>query len=90
MLYKGFIINPVYYVGSDFSIGSDDSIKIKKPKSSDIEYYEVLDPMDNNSRYIVEFTIRECKLEIDRILKVLGLKDNTIESWNKINVDMIK
>ena len=84
MLYKGFIIEPVYSVCADWKLTSDDRIISRKPKSSDIEYYQVIDPVDNYRRYFAEFTIRECKLEINRILKVIGLKNNKQESWDKL------
>jgi len=76
MQYKGFIIEPVYSVCADWHLTADGRIVPRKPKSSDIEYYVVLDPTQNNSRFFAEFTIAECKSEIDRILLNIGLKCN--------------
>mgnify|MGYP003343996320 FL=1 len=85
MKYKGFIIEPVYSVCADWTLDKNNQVVSRKPKSADIEYYQVLDPIDNNSRFIAENTVRECKSEIDRILKVLGMKDNTKQSWDKLD-----
>lgn len=84
MLYKGFIIEPVYSVCANWRLNSEDVVVSKTPNSSDIEYYQVLDPMDSYKRFFAENTIRECKSEIDRILKVIGMKDNTQPSWDKL------
>lgn len=85
MRYKGFIIEPSYYVGSDFTIDNNGQIKTRKPTSKDIEYYNILDPMENMRRYCAEYTIQECKKEIDRLLNVLGMKDNSPAEWAKLN-----
>jgi len=85
MKYKGFIINPVYSICADWTLNKNNQVVSRKPKSSDIEYYEVIDPMDNDRRYFAENTITECKSEIDRILKVLGMKDNTKKSWDLLD-----
>mgnify|MGYP003349282036 CR=1 FL=1 len=85
MKYKGFIIEPVYSVCADWRLTKDGQVVDRKPTASDIEYYEVIDPMDNDSRFFAENTIKECKAEIDRILKVIGMKDNTKESWDKLD-----
>lgn len=85
MKYKGFIIEPSYYVGSDFTISKHGEIKPRKPTTKDIEYYNILDPMENMRRYCAEDTIRQCKKEIDRLLSVLNMKDNPPASWAKLN-----
>ena len=85
MKYKGFIIEPVYSVCADWTLDKHDQVVSRKPKSADIEYYQVLDPFDNDTRFFAENTVRECKSEIDRILKVLGMKDNTKKSWDKLD-----
>lgn len=84
MKYKGFIITPIYSVGSDWDIDKNGIIYSKKPKVKDIEYYEILDPTENGRRYCAENSIAECKAEIDRLLSVLGMKDNTPASWAKL------
>jgi hypothetical protein len=66
MKYKGFVIKPVYYCGSDFKVLKDGTIKDRKPTSKDIEYYEIID--DDGDRWIAENTIQECKDTIDAFL----------------------
>lgn len=84
MRYKGFIINPVYSACADWRLDKHESVVAKGVKSSDIEYYEVLDPIDGGKRFFAENTIAECKSEIDRILVILGMKDNTKKSWDSL------
>lgn len=43
------------------------------------------DPMENGKRYCAENSISECKAEIDRLLTVLNMHDNTPASWAKID-----
>lgn len=83
MKYKGFIIEPSYCVGSDFTINNGKTIP-RKPTKKDIEYYNILDPMEDMKRYCAENTIRECKSEIDRLLKVLGMDSNSPKEWAKL------
>lgn len=82
MKYKGFIINPVYSLCADWRLDKHGSVVAKRVKSSDIEYYEVLDPIEGGKRFFAENTIDECKSEINRILVKLGMKDNTRKSWD--------
>ena len=83
MKYKGFIIQAVplfdYKPDPKSRSGQYKAVKVG------VEYYEVLDPMDNNNRYFAEDTIALCKSEIDRILQVLGLKDNSKKSWDALD-----
>ena len=78
MKYKGFIINPVYSLCADWRLDKHGSVVAKRVKRSDIEYYEVLDPIENGKRFFAENTITECKLEINRILFKLGMKTNKV------------
>jgi hypothetical protein len=82
MRYKGFIIHPVYSACADWRLTKDGAVVAKRVKSSDIEYYEVKDPIEGGKRFFAENTIAECKSEINRILAILGMKDNTQKSWN--------
>lgn len=82
MKYKGFIISPVYAIGSDMRELACGRIVGRKPTSKDIEYYEILDPMEDMSRWIAEKTIPECKETIDSFLAKVGMKDNTKASWD--------
>ena len=84
MKYKGFIIEPSYYIGSDFTI-KNDAVIPRKPTSKDIEYYNILDPMENMRKYCAENSIAECKAEIDRLLQVLNMKSNTPAEWAKLD-----
>lgn len=84
MKYKGFIISPVYSICADWDINKNGLIYSKRPKVKDIEYYEILDPMENGRRYCAENSIAECKAEIDRLLVILNMKDNTPASWVKL------
>jgi hypothetical protein len=82
MRYKGFIINPVYSLCADWRLDKHGSVVAKRVKPSDIEYYEVLDPIENGKRFFAENTIVDCQREINRILHNLGMKDNTQKSWD--------
>jgi hypothetical protein len=85
MRYKGFIIKPVYSIGSTFTITKNNTIRNRRPKKEDIEYYEILDPMEDNNRWIAEDTVAECKESIDNFLKKVGMKDNLKKSWDKLD-----
>lgn len=80
MKYKGFIIEPSYYVGSDFTIKNGKIIS-RKPTKKDIAYYNILDPMEDMKKYCAENTIQECKAEIDRLLLKLNMKSNSPSDW---------
>jgi hypothetical protein len=82
MKYKGFDIEPVYSACADWRLTKDGAVVTKHVKSSDIEYYEVRDPIEGGKRFFAENTIAECKSEINRILAKLGMKDNTKKSWD--------
>jgi hypothetical protein len=82
MKYKGFDIEPVYSACADWRLNKDGAVVAKRVKSSDIEYYEVRDPIEGGKRFFAENTIAECKSEINRILAKLGMKDNTKKSWD--------
>lgn len=84
MKYKGFVIEPSYYVGSDFTIKNGKVIP-RKQTVKDIEYYNILDPMENMRKYCAENTIAECKSEIDRLLQVLNMKSNAPREWAKLD-----
>ena len=83
MKYKGFVIEPCYAVGSDFTI-KNGAVIPRKPTSKDIEYYNILDPMENMSKYCAENSIAECKAEIDRLLQALNMKSNAPAEWAKL------
>jgi len=80
MKYKGFIIQAVSlfdYKPDPRSVsGQWKAVKVG------IEYYEA---MDNDNRYFAEDSVGQCKSEIDRILGVLGLKDNLKKSWDALD-----
>lgn len=84
MKYKGFIISPVYSICADWKLDKHNTVVPKKKTAKDIEYYEILDPMEDDKRYCAENSISECKAEIDRLLIVLNMKDNTPTSWPKL------
>lgn len=76
MKYKGFVIEPSYLTGSDFKITKNGILKERKPTSKDIEYYVIYDPINNMNKWIVEFTIKECKQTIDEFLTKTGMRSN--------------
>lgn len=82
MNYKGYKIVPHYGIclKSDGFEGYVD----RKPTSKDIEWYDVLDPMDNDKRAFAETDIKTCKAEIDRILGVIGMPDNKKATWEAL------
>ena len=84
MKYKGFVIEPSYYVGSDFTIKNGEVIP-RKPTKKDIEYYNILDPMENMRKYCAENTIQDCKAEIDQLLMILRMDSNSPKEWAKLN-----
>ena len=84
MKYRGFVIEASYIVGSDFTI-KNGAITPRKPTKTDIEYYSILDPMENMRKYCAENTIAECKTEIDRLLQVLNMKSNAPSEWAKLD-----
>ena len=85
MKYKGFIIEPYYSAGSDFTITAQGETKLRKPTSKDIEYYNILDPMEGMKKHCAEFTIKECKATIDSLLIVLNMKSNSPSDWAKLD-----
>lgn len=85
MNYKGFVIEPVYRVGSTFRILPNDRCVDRKPTSKDIEYYRVIDPMTNDFQAFGEDSITGCKQEIDRVLHNIGMKSNLPKEWTKLN-----
>jgi len=84
MKYKGFILEPSYYAGSNFRILKDGQVIPRVQTAADIEYWEIYDPMENNRRHGAEFTLEECKDRIDDLLKELDMPDNTPKSWKKL------
>ncbi len=84
MRYRGFVIEPSYFVGSDFTLKNGQVIP-RKPTKNDVEYYNILDPMENMRKYCAENTIAECKAEIDRLLQVLNMKSNAPSEWAKLD-----
>lgn len=84
MRYKGFVIEASYVVGSDFTI-KNGAVIPRTPTKNDVEYYNILDPMENMRKYCAENTIRECKTEIDRLLQILNMKSNTPSEWAKLD-----
>lgn len=85
MKYKGFIIEPHYCAGSDFTINKQGEVKARKPTAKDIEYYNILDPMEGMKKHCAEFTIKECKETIDNLLLVLNMNSNSPSDWAKLS-----
>ena len=83
MKYKGFIIESVplldYKPDPESRSGQWKTVKVG------IEYYQILDPMEGEERWIADSTIEKCKSHIDRFLKNSGMKDNKPESWLKLD-----
>lgn len=85
MRFKGFNIVPHYSVCADWKIAESTGGVVPKSKSSeDIEYYEILDPINNDNRWIAEFTISECKETINQWLMSVNMKDNSPKSWERL------
>lgn len=82
MKYKGFVIQPVplldYKPDPKSLSGEWKAVKVG------VEYYEILDPIENDKRLWAEDTIQECKRGIDELLVKLSMKDNTKKSWDKL------
>ena len=89
MKYKGFIIQPVYNsVIRDGKLWDMDKRGLdvwRNPYKSDIDCYEILDPMENDKRWIAEDSVIECKATIDAFLQKVGMKDNSPKSWAKLD-----
>ena len=86
MRYKGFNIKAVYACGSDFNINKEGIESTRRPRRDDIEYYEVLDPMEDNNRWITCYTQKEAKRDIDKFLLSVGMKSNLKSEWKKLEV----
>ena len=84
MKYKGFDIKPYFSICADWKPNKHDQIVKRTPTSEDIEWYDVFDPMCDDNRWLSCCTIKECKAAIDSYLGMVGMKDNTLESWDKI------
>lgn len=84
MNYRGFIIQPHYSVGSDFTVKNGQVID-RKPTKKDIEYYDILDPMEDMRKHCAESTLEECKETIDKLLKLLNMKSNLPCEWAKLD-----
>jgi hypothetical protein len=89
MRYKGFIIQPVYNSvmrdGKLWDMDKQGRDVWRNPRKSDIDYYEILDPMENDKRWVVEDSLIECKATIDAFLQKVGMKDNSPKSWAKLD-----
>ena len=64
--YRGYVITPVYFAGSDFTVTKDNCIKTRKPTKADVEYYEFTE-VGEVRRQGAEFTVSECKARIDAL-----------------------
>jgi hypothetical protein len=80
MKYRGFIIEKVVAAGADFDFTADGRLKPRKPHKEDTTY-DVLDPMEGDSRYCTEDSLTEAKAAIRAVLAKMGMKDNSPQSW---------
>ena len=86
MRYKGFILEKVYTIGSDFDYTPNGKEKTRRPKKEDLLYINVLDPMEGNSKWIACDSIQEAKRDIDKFLLSVGMKSNLKSEWKKLEV----
>lgn len=84
MKYRGFVIVPHFAVGSDFNIRNGVVIA-RKPTKKDIEYYDILDPIEDMRKHCSEGSVAECKAEVDRLLSVLNMNSNSPSEWAKLD-----
>ena len=84
MKYKGFEIKAVRSLCADWKIDKHGQVVDRNPNKEDIEWYEILDPMEDNERWICCYTSKQCKEEIDKFLARVNMKDNKQASWDKI------
>jgi hypothetical protein len=84
MKYKGFDIVASYTAGSNFRITKQDGVISRKPTIRDVEYYVIYDPMEGDSRFCAEDTVKECKETIDTLLVKLDMKSNLPKEWDKL------
>ena len=66
MQYKGFEISAIYLPGAAFSVSKFDKIVKRKPKHSDIDYWESVCLTDNEV-FTSGHTLEECKKDIDAL-----------------------
>lgn len=85
MKYKGFTFEKQFSPGSTFNALDDGRITPRRPRKEDTTY-NILDPMENDSRHTTCDSIVECKVEVDRLLKILGLKDNKPATWQALDL----
>lgn len=71
MRYKGYNILPVYCAGSDFTVTENNTIRNRRPKKADIEYYEAIE-YGSDVWQFREFTITECKTAINNLNAIIG------------------
>ena len=64
--YRGYVIAPVYFAGSGFTLTKDNCIKPRKPTKADVDYYEFTE-VGEEWRQGAEFTVGECKARIDAL-----------------------
>jgi len=64
--YRGYVITPVYFAGSGFTMTKDNCIKTRKPTKADVEYYEFTE-VGEEQRQGAESTAGECKARIDAL-----------------------
>lgn len=66
MRFRGYSIEPSYFVGSTFRMLESGKCIPRKPRKKDVEYYEIYE-QGVSHRVGVEYTIAECR--------------ETIKSW---------
>ena len=96
MKFKGFVIVPVYSIDAHFRSNKSGDFMYnyrefgtdpipRRPTAKDIEYYEILDPMEDMSVFMACDTIAECKYEIKDILHKMNMKSNLPSEWDKLD-----
>ena len=84
MKYRGFVLEPEYNCCAHFRLFEDGRVVDRKPTSKDIEWWNILDPMENMNRHEAEFDVHDCKKVIDSLLFKMGMESNLPKEWAKL------
>jgi hypothetical protein len=87
--YRGYVITPVYFAGSDFTVTKDNCIKTRKPTKADVEYYEFTE-VGEEQRQGAEFTVGECKARIDALHAAVEYYEALIDGLVRVHGSLKK
>lgn len=84
MKYRGFVLEPEYNCCAHFTILASGEVRDRKPTSKDIEWWNILDPMEGMKRHAACDDTHDCKHYIDSLLFKLNMDSNLPKDWAKL------